>query len=314
MARSRFARIGPAAAVLLLGLAGTALAQGGAALPPQVAAAERRLSATYADTLSKLSGAAREHLQADQARWRANRAAACVGEPADVADCLETGYRDRSSHLEWLAEGGYPFVSDQAIVKAGKARGIPYIVDASYPQFDGRSADFSAVNRLLAGTAAEAADRAVPGPDADTGGSAYAGPPWSFEQVYTLHRPGPNAITVYVRYDAYDGGATGTVGVLGYLVDLRSGKLVGPDGVFLPAAPWLRELTRIVGADITAPNLGDLLKEPTRYVFLEDRLELSFGPQEGGPFTVEIRYERLRPLLRPDGPVPRASATPRSSD
>ena len=307
MARSRFARDGVAVAALLLGLAGAALAQG---VPAPVVAAERRLAAAYAETLSKLPGAAREHLQADQARWRANRAAACIGDPVDVADCLETGLRDRAAHLAWLAEGGYPFVSEQAIVRTGKSRGIPYIVDASYPQFDGRSADFSAVNRQIAAAATEAAERAVPGPDADTGGGAYTGPPWSYEQVYTLHRPGPSAITVYVRYDAYDGGPTGTVGVLGYLVDLRTGKAVGPDGVFLATAPWLRELTRIVAADVSAPNLGELLKEPQRYVFLEDRLELSFGPHEGGPFTVEIRYDRLRPLLRPDGPVPRAGATP----
>ena len=314
MVRSRSARI-VLAATLALGLAGAAPrqvhAQGqgpvaGTAPAPDVAAAERRLSAAYAEAQAKLSGAAREHLQADQARWRANRVAACVGDPADVADCLESGLRDRISYLEWLVEGPYPFISDQAIVKAGKARGIPYLVDASYPQFDGRGADFSAINRQLAA----AADRAVPGPDATGAGSTYAGPPWSFEQVYTLHRPGPNAITVYVRYDAYDGGTTGTVGVLGYLVDLRTGRSVGPEGVFLPTTPWLRELTRIVGADISAPNLSDLLKEPQRYVFLEDRLELSFGPQEGGPYTVEIRYDRLRPLLRPDGPVPRSVATP----
>ena len=309
MARSPSASRGLAAAALLLGLAGAALAQGGP-VPPQLAAAERRLAATYADVLSRLPGPAREHLQADQARWKANRAAACIGDPADVADCLENGLRDRTSHLEWLAEGGYPFVSEQAIVKTGKARGIPYIVDASYPQFDGRSADFSAVNRQIAAATTEAADRAVPGPDADNNGGAYTGPPWSYEQVYTLHRPGPSAVTVYVRYDTYDGGPTGTVGVAGYLVDLRSGKAVGPEGVFLPSSPWLRELTRIVGADISAPNLGDLLKEPQRYVFLEDRLELSFGPHEGGPYTVEIRYDRLRPLLRVDGPVPRASASP----
>lgn len=311
MARSRFARNGVAAVALLLGLAGPALGQGGPATsPPQVAAAERRLSAAYTETLSKLSGAARDHLQADQARWRANRAAACIGEPVDVADCLETGYRDRTSHLEWLAEGGYPFVSEQAIVKTGKARGIPYIIDATYPQFDGRGADFSAVNRQVASATAEAAERSVPGPDVEDAGAAYGGPPWSYEQIYTLHRPGPSAVTVYVRYNAYDGGPTGTVGVAGYLVDLRSGRLVGPEGVFLPTAPWLRELTRIVGADISAPNLADLLKDQQRYVFLEDHLELSFGPQEGGPFTVEIRYDRLRALLRPDGPVPRSSATP----
>ena len=58
-------------------------------------------------------------------------------------------------------------------------------------------------------------------------------------------------------------------------------------------------------ADIKTPNLSDMLKQPNLYVFLEDRLELSFNQHEGGPYTVEIPYDRLRPLLRVDGPVPR---------
>jgi hypothetical protein len=95
------------------------------------------------------------------------------------------------------------------------------------------------------------------------------------------------------------------VGVSGMLVDLRTGKAVGPEGVFLPNANWLRELTRIASADINTPNLADILKQPHRYVFLEDRLELSFNQYEGGPYTVEIPYDRLRSMLRVDGPVPR---------
>ena len=230
---------------------------------------------------------------------------ACVGEPSEIADCLENRYRDRTARLEWLADGAYPFISEQAIVKAGKVRGIPYIIDASYPQFDGATADFSAVNRQLAAATNEAADRAIPGPDADNSGGNYNGPTWGYEQAYTLHRPGPNAITVYLRYDAYEGGTHGMVGVAGSLVDLRTGRAVGPEGVFLPNSNWLRELTRIASADINAANLAELLKEPRRYVFLEDRLELSFNQYEGGPYTVEIPYDRLRALLRVDGPVPR---------
>jgi hypothetical protein len=95
------------------------------------------------------------------------------------------------------------------------------------------------------------------------------------------------------------------VGVAGTLVDLRTGRAVGPEGVFLPNSNWLRELTRIASADINAANLAELLKEPRRYVFLEDRLELSFNQYEGGPYTVEVSYDRLRALLRVDGPVPR---------
>lgn len=306
------------AAVLVL-LAGGALAQGNARTDcakasgierticsnPELSAADRKMAAAYTALAGKLGGAAKEHLLADQARWLANRNSACVGEPAEIEDCIDTRLRERTARLDWLGEGTYPFISEQAIVKAGKARGIPYVIDASYPQFDTATPDFSAVNRQLATAAAEAGERAVPGPDADNGRGNYNGPPWSYTQAYTLHRPGPNAITVYVRYDSYDGGAYSVVGVSGTLVDLRSGKAVTPEGVFLPTSNWLRELTRIVGADISAPNLGEMLRQPNRYVFLEDHLELSFSPLEGGPYTVEITYDRLRPLLRVDGPVPR---------
>jgi len=308
------------AGIFLFGLAATALAQGPsrldcakAATPieraicakPELAAIDRKMAAAYAALAGKLTGAAREHLLADQIRWLANRAAACVVEPAETEECLESRDRDRTAQLEWLGEGAYPFISEQAMVKAGKVRGIPYIIDASYPQFDGGTVDFTSVNRQLASAASEAADRAVPGPDADNDGGNYSGPAWRYEQAFTLYKPGPNAVSVKISYNAYEGGAHGIVGVSGMLVDLRTGKAVGPDGVFLPNSNWLRELTRIASADINTPNLADILKQPNRYVFLEDRLELSFNQYEGGPYTVEIPYDRLRAMLRVDGPVPR---------
>ena len=307
MDRSRVSRCALAGA-LLVALAGTALAQGPsrvdcakAATPieraicakPELAAADRKMAAAYAALAGKLTGAAKDHLLADQIRWLANRAAACVVDPAEMEECLESRDRDRTAQLEWLGEGAYPFISEQAIVKTGKVRGIPYIIDASYPQFDAGTADFSGVNRQLASAASEAGDRAVPGPDADNDGGNYNGPAWRYEQAYTLHKPGPNAVSVKIAYGAYEGGAHGIVGVTGMLVDLRTGKAVGPEGVFLPTSNWLRELTRIVSADINTPNLADILKQPQRYVFLEDRLELSFNQYEGGPYTVEIPYDRL---------------------
>lgn len=308
------------AAALLMVLAGDALAQAGVRLDcrkattsiertvcgnASLSAADARMAAAYAALSGRLGGTAKDHLAADQARWAATRDRACTGEPAEVEDCLETRYREHTARLEWLAEGPYPFISEHAIVRTGKARGIPYVIDASYPQFDGVGADFSAVNREITTTTGEAAERVIPGLDADNGGGNYTGPAWGYEQAYTLHRPGPNAITVYFRYDSYEGGTQGIVGVTALLVDLRTGRAVGPDGVFLPNSNWLREITRIVSADVKATNLSDLLKQPRRYVFLEDRLELSFTQHEGGPYTVEIPYDRLRPLLRADGPVPR---------
>lgn len=308
------------AGTFLVALAGTALAQGPARLDcakaatpieraicakPELAAIDRKMSAAYAALTGKLSGAARDHLLADQIRWLANRAAACIVEPAETEECLESRDRDRTAQLEWLGEGAYPFISEQAMVKAGKVRGIPYIIDASYPQFDGGSVDFTVVNRQLVAAVSDAADRAVPGADADNDGGNYSGPAWRYEQAFTLYKPGPNAVSVKISYNAYEGGAHGIVGVSGMLVDLRTGKAVGPEGVFLPNSNWLRELTRIASADINTPNLADILKQPHRYVFLDDRLELSFNQYEGGPYTVEIPYDRLRSMLRVDGPVPR---------
>src|SRR5262245_8691980 len=123
---------------------------------PELAAADRKLAAAYTSLVGKLSGPAKEHLLADQSRWLASRNSACVGEPAEIEECLDTRLRERMARLDWLGEGAYPFVSEQAIVKIGKARGIPYVVDASYPQFDANTADFTAVNRQLAAAAAEA--------------------------------------------------------------------------------------------------------------------------------------------------------------
>jgi uncharacterized protein len=301
-------------------LAGAALAQGGARIDcakastaiermvcgnAALSAADRKMAAAYAALAGRLATAVKDHLAADQARWLTNRNSVCIGEPAEIEDCLETRYRERTARLEWLAEASYPFISEHAIVRMGKARGIPYSIDASYPQFDGTGADFGAVNGEIATMTGEAAERAIPGPDADNGGGNYNGPAWGYEQAYTLHRPGPNAVTVYFRYDSYEGGTHGIVGVTAVLVDLRTGRAVGPEGVFLPNSNWLREITRIVSEGISTPNLADLLKQPRRYVFLEDRLELSFNQYEGGPYTVEIPYDRLRPMLRVDGPVPR---------
>ncbi|CAN5745384.1 hypothetical protein BH11PSE3_BH11PSE3_42980 [soil metagenome] len=271
----------------------------------ELVTADRAMAAAYAALVGKLRGAARDHLTADQARWLVNRERACVGEPADVEECLIGRFRDRTSLLRLLGDGAYPFVSEQAIVKAGEAKGIPYSIDASYPQFDATTPDFGAVNRQLAAATREAAERVVPGSDADTGGGKYNGAAWRYEQAFTLYRPSDNAVSVALLYDSYEGGAYPVGGVRGMLVDLRTGRAVGPDGVFAPNLDWLKELVRIAGGEIKAANLPDLLKQPGRYVFLDDRLELTFNQYEGGPYTLEIPYQRLKPLLRPDGPIPR---------
>jgi len=269
----------------------------------ELAAADRAMMVDYASLTAKLDPQGRAHLEADQARWLRNRERACAGEAEDAEECLAARYRDRAGRLKLLADGAYPFVSEHAIVRAGVARGIPYSVDASYPQFDGTSADFDAVNRQLAAAASQAAERAVPRAGADAG-EAQAGLAWRYDQAFSLYRPSDRAISAVVVFESDDGGAEAVVGQTSLLVDLRTGRVAGPRDVFLAGDGWLRELARRARPGIKAANLVELLQDPRRYAFLDDRLELSFGQDEGGPFTLEVSYDVLKPFLRPDGPIP----------
>ena len=64
------------------------------------------------------------------------------------------------------------------------------------------------------------------------------------------YRPGPNAVTVAVNFYGYSGGAHGYAATNCTLVDLRTGKAVGPDGVFAAGDKWLKAMVEIVGADL----------------------------------------------------------------
>src|SRR4030095_8019524 len=98
---SRCALVG----AFLVALVGTALAQGPARLDcakaatpiaraicatPELAAIARKMSAAYAALAGKLTGAARDHLLADQIRWLAHPAAACLVAPAEVGQRLRS--------------------------------------------------------------------------------------------------------------------------------------------------------------------------------------------------------------------------------
>jgi uncharacterized protein len=146
-----------AAAVLLAAIAALPVfAQDNA----KVAAAERGTDVAYAAALGRLSGAAHAHLERDQARWLANRRA-CDFNAVRRNDCLEARYQTRAAKLRLFADGLYPFISEQAIVKSGKLEHGVYAIDASYPQFDSPAADFSAVNRGFADQARRSSDDAL---------------------------------------------------------------------------------------------------------------------------------------------------------
>jgi len=287
---------------------------------PELAKADRDMAATYTALIAKLGGAAKDDAVKDQARWIAERNRACAVDTDGVDVCLKRRYKARTANLRAYAEGSYPFVSQQTLIKNGRLGKITWSYDITYPQFDGTAADFSAVNARFATAAKKAAEDATP--KADSGPDREQ--TWTYEQDYKLYRPSAHAVTVAVDFYGFSGGAHGYGATHCTLVDLRSGKAVGPDGVFAAGDDWLKTLIPIVAADLKKQfvdkpgfddalepeNLAKLLREPRHYCWHPKQLELIFnayevGPYVSGPFEVDIPYDKLRPLLRADGPISR---------
>ena len=147
---------------------------------------------------------------------------------------------------------------------------------------------------------------------------------WSYEQNFSLYRPGSAAVSVEMNLYTFTGGAHGNGSTYAVLVDLRTGRELKPESAFIAGGEWLRTVTAIVAADlkkqfVTNPGfddalepakLAELMAEPGRYLFKPDALEIIFnqydvGPYSSGTYQVTIPYSRLRSLIRPDGPLSR---------
>jgi len=288
---------------------------------PDLARGDREMASTYFALLSHLSGAAKEHLLKDQARWLAARDKACGGLAETVPLCLKQHFEARTATLRVFADGVYPFVSERAIVKTGKIGRIAYSIDAAWPQFDGNSADFTAVNRRFAGDTSKGIGEATPTSDAASGDPRDQ--IWAFQQWFALQRPSAHAIAVAISSYTYTGGAHPYGGTWASLVDLRTGRFAGPAEVFKAGDNWLKTLLSLVQTDlrkqfaaghpgfddaIETNKLAKTLRDPGLYYFRSGGLQLIFNPDEIGPYAagkyeVNIPYAALRPLLAPDGPL-----------
>jgi len=288
---------------------------------PELAKADRDMAAVYAALVGKLSGAAKDHLIKDQVRWIGNRGPACSDGPLETPQCLKMRYAGRIAFLRALdGPGTYPFVSEHDLLKNGRVRTTRYLIDASYSQFDGGTADFTATNRRFADDAQKGAAEAIPPAD-DT---ADSGQTWSYEQGFALYRPSADAVAVATQLYSYTGGAHGNGGTFASLVDLRSGRIVPPSAVFKPGGDWLRTITAMVGVDLKKQfverpgfddalelaNLTKLMTDPARWLFKANALQILFNPYDvgsyaGGPYTVDIPYDRIQSLFRADGPIGR---------
>ena len=285
---------------------------------PALAADDRKLAAVYARLIDMLEGPAREHAQKDQARWVINRSRACTDGSTEIVRCLKQRYDIRTAFLETVAAGPYPFVSEQAIVKSGKVKAVRYNIDASYPQFDGTWANFKETNLFFAEIAKTGAADTVP----DSGADADRDQTWSYDLNFAIYRPGQQALSVVLRDYSFTGGAHGSGGVTGTLVDLKSGYMLAPSDLFAPGDGWRQSLREMVVADlkkqfVERPGFDDalepakmdkMLRETRHYIWRPEGLAVAFNQYDiaagvMGPYVVRISYDRLRPLLRPDAPV-----------
>lgn len=272
----------------------------------RVDAAERKMLAAYVALDGKLAGAAKAHLEADQARWLGDRRA-CDANPPRQAECLETRYRGRAQMLKAAAKLAYPFVSQQAIVRSGNGPDGRYAVDVAYPRFDGQSADFAAINRRFAAAA-----------EAEASGAMATGRNCEITQTFSLYRPAPSVVSVaFWREWA---AATISIDLAGYLVDLSTGRMLGPRDVFTPGDRWRHRLAQLVGQELARdPPDPDRKSEASDvraimsavaakdYLFEDDKLVLSLNTvaseRRMKGYTVDIPYAALKGILRADGPL-----------
>jgi uncharacterized protein len=264
---------------------------------PELSTADRELATAYAALAGRLAGAARMHLETSQRRWIANWRG-CDGNPPGLVDCLKGRYAARMEEFKLFVTGPYPFISDQAIVASGRG----YSVDAAYPQFDDTSADFGTLNRRFAESTRQDVDSFLGSPDG------------TFEQTFDLHRPAPSLMSILVRRIWWS--AHVVVSLEGTLVDLRTGRPVGLDEIFLArsgletaiAAAVRKEFAdngRGAPPDDLAGQIGTL--EAANFAFEADgvsvmlpELALALGMKA---YLVDIPYADLKPLIRPDGPL-----------
>jgi uncharacterized protein YecT (DUF1311 family) len=287
---------------------------------PELAKADREMAAAYAALVGKLRGAAKDEAIKDQVRWIGDRNRACLSDTDGVASCLKDRYGRRTSNLGVFADGTYPFIGEHALIKRGTLGKIDWSYDIVYPQFDGPTSDFAAVNARFADAAKKKAADATPGGDARPDLKQQ----WTYEQSFTVKRPSADVVSIAVDFSGYSGGAHGYGATHCTLVDLATGKALGPQAVFAPGEQWLRAMSQIVGADLKKQfvdkpgfddslepaNLAKLLSESGRYCWTPKGLTVVFnaydvGPYSSGPYEVDIPFDRLKPILRADGPISR---------
>ena len=281
--------------------------------------ADRELVAAYTALLDKLKGAERESVVKSQGRWVASRNRVCAQREFDgVTDCLKGRYAQRIATLQSMMQAPFVTVDEQTLTGSGKFGQVGWSYDVVFPRFEAKGVDFAAANTRFANDALKSAQEATPSDLSDIDDERN----WEYQQSFSIERaPGGALATVVLQFYGYTGGAHGFGATICSAIDLKTGKFVTPAGVFA-GDQWLRPLSQLVVADLRRQfkeregdedslkpeSMNKMLRENARYCWLPGHLEIVFnaydvGSYAAGPYYVDLPYDRLKPMLRADGPV-----------
>jgi uncharacterized protein len=292
--------------------------------------AERTVNAEFAELAGKLSGPAKEHLLASQSQWVVDSRNYCGDEEFHASvRCLRRRYLARIDTLKAFAEGPYPFVGEQSLFRRGTVGNTSCSVGAIFPQFDGKTADFSGLNRSYSEWARMCAEKFAD----DVSNKDQPAPQTSRTQVpeqyywcksdFAVQRPSVDAIALELTYGEYRGQAHPWGATPCHLVDLRTGRRASPGDVFVNGDGWRDVLVPLVRAELEKQFIKkgrtdfDREIEPDKvaaklgeefFCYRRDGLRLAFGPYvfgtyADGSYAVDVPYSVLKPILAAGGPL-----------
>ena len=280
--------------------------------------ADRDLVASYTALLDRLKGAEREAVVKDQGRWVASRNRACRPQgDGDITYCLGQRYAQRTATLRAMAQQPFVSIAGLSLTGSGRFGQVSWSYDIAYPRLESRGVDFEAVNTRHANDALKSAQEATPSDIQEFDDERT----WDYQQGFSVERaPGGTLAGIALSYYGYTGGAHGYGATICTAVDLKTGRFVAPGALL--AGDWMKTMYQLVVADLRRQfreregdvdslkpeNMNKMLAEARRYCWLSRHLEVVFnaydvGPYAAGPYQVEIPYDRLKPMLRPDGPI-----------
>jgi uncharacterized protein len=289
-----------------------------------LSALDAQLGQIYQQKRAMLSPHGAELLQRSEQSWLRYVAVVCPMTPAPTVDlravpatCLQMRYQERLTELAQVAQKLGPFVFNRIDMFAAQPHAfsdqsgsVPgfYVQHLTYPQIDN-------VNSPAAAKWNKAYDKG----DAGNGSGCESGMGneiTDYEISYANHRM---TSVQLVEYEYCNGTPHGhfTVKAENLLWE-KTSRALGPNDVF--ADGWETKLQQLFWKALLAKgwtpqdgSVEDEIKadvvEPSRWVFTQDGLSVSFSAYEGGcyacnPGTTTVPWDDLKPLLAPGSVVP----------